>query len=383
MASQHFENAFKNPTNRFISQRPKFINNGGYNDYQEQQYSTSNNEYDRRYYRKSSPYNDHRINEEYIPSQQPQPPQQQQQLRRMVISSSNQQTFTEINDRKRLRMECYYRGGEYQPPPQPIQRNYQIKRPCIDGRVYNSTSTLNQNIKPPVVLRPITRISKPQYQPHKVIQRFVDRHPNTIIMKGPNVSYNSNGGRNLQQLVVKPRNLKEDCYVNKLKMIRRSCRNMIFTNAAMVDEISRVNFAIQTITEEVQMIAKKVQHLERNKLRRYQQSLKREALSECKDKIDNYGLIPSHEINICYDTKVENNDKKEISDLMVDDKSYPGDMIHDVGESFEYHEDKSNEQFTNYDMDHDLLLSNDQIIVRNDCYQNSFNQYNNEHSIIL
>ncbi|CEF64694.1 Hypothetical protein SRAE_1000294700 [Strongyloides ratti] len=384
MASRQFEDAFKNTPSRFIPHRPKFVSNSGYNNYQEQHYGISNNDNDRRYYNRSSPYNDHRINEEY--QQQPLP--QQQQFRRIVVSSNNQQTYTEINDRKRPRMEYYQRDNEYQPPPQPIQRNYQIKRPCIDDRIHNSTTTtttntLSQNIKPPVVLRPITRVNKSQYQPHKVIQRFVDRHPNTIIMRGPNILYNSNGSGNHQQSVVKPRNLKEDCYVNKLKLIRKNCRNMIFTNAAMVDEISRVNFAIQTATEEVQMIAKKVQHMERNKLRRYQQLLKREALSECKERVDDDKLIPNHNINIFYNTKIDNNDKQEISEIVENDKTYPSDIIHDDREHYDCHEDKSNEPFSNYDIDHDLLLNNNQLMVENDYYQNSFSQYNNEHSIIL
>uniref|UniRef100_A0A0K0EYG5 BHLH domain-containing protein n=1 Tax=Strongyloides venezuelensis TaxID=75913 RepID=A0A0K0EYG5_STRVS len=385
MASRQFEDAFKNVPNRYVPQRPKFVDSNRYNNYPEQ-YVISGNENDRRYYSRPSSYNDSHVNEEYHRSQTRSP--YPQQFRRIVVpSNSQQQTFTEIGDRKRPRMEYYYRGNESQqqhPIPQ-IQRNYPIKRPCFDPRVNPPTTSVNQNTKPPVVLRPITRVSKPQYPPHKVIQRYVDRHPNTIIMRGPNITYGGNN-LNLQQTLVKPRNSRDDGYVNKLKLIKKNCRNIIFMNAAMVDEISRVNFVIQTITEEVQMLAKKVQHLERNKLRRYQQLLKREALIDCKEKNDSDKIVPSHEIDVYYDNKtLDKSNNEEVSDMEGMNITIPEDQnISDMDViQYENHGDESNDVFPNYDMDNDMLLRNEQLSAENEYYQNPFGQYTNEHSIIL
>uniref|UniRef100_A0A0N4ZKS9 Ig-like domain-containing protein n=1 Tax=Parastrongyloides trichosuri TaxID=131310 RepID=A0A0N4ZKS9_PARTI len=311
MASRQMDGTFGRGTvqNRFVVQRPKV----NYNNQQNVIVIDDTN--DRKYFGRVNQQNS-------IESMQ--------NVRRILLNTPKQiplssstlstsSNYINPNTKKRCRTEY---DNDYQSTNNGIYRNYSIKRNIIDN---SSRNGINNK---PLILRPITRINKPQYQPHKVIQRYVERHPNTVIIRGSNNLIYSNN-----KYMSKDMDMKEEVYGNKLRRIKKNCRNMIFTNSAMVDEISRVNFQIQTITDEVQMLAKKVQHLERNKLRRYQQLLKREALTNIKIQANyspNTLLLfnnkSSTKSNTSYDESPCNHDSSFIKNECTEENMYNNDI---------------------------------------------------------
>uniref|UniRef100_A0A915Q2R5 GRAM domain-containing protein n=1 Tax=Setaria digitata TaxID=48799 RepID=A0A915Q2R5_9BILA len=66
-------------------------------------------------------------------------------------------------------------------------------------------------------------------------------------------------------------------YVRKLYFMKRLVESLVIKNGALCDEVSRLNQRIRTVMEERRILAKRLQHHERNRIRRIQTKLKKQA----------------------------------------------------------------------------------------------------------
>ncbi|KAM3726802.1 WW domain-binding protein [Dirofilaria immitis] len=66
-------------------------------------------------------------------------------------------------------------------------------------------------------------------------------------------------------------------YVRKLYFMKRLVESLVIKNGALCDEVSRLNQRIRTVMEERRVLAKRLQHHERNRIRRIQTKLKKQA----------------------------------------------------------------------------------------------------------
>jgi hypothetical protein len=66
-------------------------------------------------------------------------------------------------------------------------------------------------------------------------------------------------------------------FLFKCLHLQRTIRSLILKNSALADETSRLFYRIKTVTEERKMLAKRVQHFERNRIRRIQSQKKKKA----------------------------------------------------------------------------------------------------------
>ncbi|MFH4982748.1 hypothetical protein AB6A40_009457 [Gnathostoma spinigerum] len=66
-------------------------------------------------------------------------------------------------------------------------------------------------------------------------------------------------------------------YQRKMYFLKRTIKSLVFKNGALCDEVARLNQRIQTVTEERKVLAKRLQHFERNRIRRIQTKMKKEA----------------------------------------------------------------------------------------------------------
>uniref|UniRef100_A0AC35FHP5 Uncharacterized protein n=1 Tax=Panagrolaimus sp. PS1159 TaxID=55785 RepID=A0AC35FHP5_9BILA len=69
-------------------------------------------------------------------------------------------------------------------------------------------------------------------------------------------------------------------FLFKCLHLQRTVRSLILKNSALADETSRLFYRIKTVTEERKMLAKRVQHYERNRIRRIQSQKKKKAKAE-------------------------------------------------------------------------------------------------------
>ncbi|TMS37071.1 hypothetical protein L596_004085 [Steinernema carpocapsae] len=72
-----------------------------------------------------------------------------------------------------------------------------------------------------------------------------------------------------------PQNRDDKHYMRKIAFMKRTIRSLVFKNGALCDEVARLNQRIQTVTEERKMLCKRLQHHERNRIRRLQTQLKK------------------------------------------------------------------------------------------------------------
>ncbi|VDK80306.1 unnamed protein product [Litomosoides sigmodontis] len=70
---------------------------------------------------------------------------------------------------------------------------------------------------------------------------------------------------------------REAQYVRKLYFMKRLIESLVIKNGALCDEVSRLNQRIQTVVDERKVLAKRLQHHERNRIRRIQTKLKKQA----------------------------------------------------------------------------------------------------------
>ncbi|VDK63849.1 unnamed protein product [Onchocerca ochengi] len=70
---------------------------------------------------------------------------------------------------------------------------------------------------------------------------------------------------------------REAQYIRKLYFIKRLVESLVIKNGALCDEVSRLNQRIRTVMEERRVLAKRLQHHERNRIRRIQTKLKKQA----------------------------------------------------------------------------------------------------------
>uniref|UniRef100_A0AC34FVR9 Uncharacterized protein n=1 Tax=Panagrolaimus sp. ES5 TaxID=591445 RepID=A0AC34FVR9_9BILA len=69
-------------------------------------------------------------------------------------------------------------------------------------------------------------------------------------------------------------------FLFKCLHLQRTIRSLILKNSALADETSRLFYRIKTVTEERKLLAKRVQHYERNRIRRIQSQKKKKAKAE-------------------------------------------------------------------------------------------------------
>uniref|UniRef100_A0A914YYP3 Uncharacterized protein n=1 Tax=Panagrolaimus superbus TaxID=310955 RepID=A0A914YYP3_9BILA len=69
-------------------------------------------------------------------------------------------------------------------------------------------------------------------------------------------------------------------FLFKCLHLQRTIRSLILKNSALADETSRLFYRIKTVTEERKMLAKRVQHYERNRIRRIQSQKKKRAKAQ-------------------------------------------------------------------------------------------------------
>nr|CAD2181976.1 unnamed protein product [Meloidogyne enterolobii] len=73
------------------------------------------------------------------------------------------------------------------------------------------------------------------------------------------------------------RELKCHKYAIKLYHLQRTTKALVYKNGALADELTRLQQQIQTVTEERRVLAKRLQHHERNRIRRLQTHFKKAA----------------------------------------------------------------------------------------------------------
>ncbi|KAK0397531.1 hypothetical protein QR680_002158 [Steinernema hermaphroditum] len=72
-----------------------------------------------------------------------------------------------------------------------------------------------------------------------------------------------------------PQARDEKHYIKKIAFMKRTIRSLVFKNGALCDEVARLNQRIQTVTEERKLLCKRLQHHERNRIRRLQTQLRK------------------------------------------------------------------------------------------------------------
>uniref|UniRef100_A0A0R3S1R2 JmjC domain-containing protein n=1 Tax=Elaeophora elaphi TaxID=1147741 RepID=A0A0R3S1R2_9BILA len=85
---------------------------------------------------------------------------------------------------------------------------------------------------------------------------------------------------------------REAQYVRKLYFMKRLVESLVIKNGALCDEVSRLNQRIRTVMEERRVLAKRLQHHERNRIRRIQTKLKKQAAARAA-KTNESQLIPT------------------------------------------------------------------------------------------
>ncbi|KAI6206584.1 hypothetical protein M3Y94_00929300 [Aphelenchoides besseyi] len=73
-----------------------------------------------------------------------------------------------------------------------------------------------------------------------------------------------------QQEAERLRCQEERAYLTKFMHLRKTVRALVFKNGALADEVARLKMQIDICKEETKMVAKRVQHHERNQIRRAQ-----------------------------------------------------------------------------------------------------------------
>ncbi|CEF68203.1 Hypothetical protein SRAE_2000286100 [Strongyloides ratti] len=81
---------------------------------------------------------------------------------------------------------------------------------------------------------------------------------------------------------------EEEKYQRKLKLLKKTIKSLVFKNTALCDEVSRLNYRIDTVNDERKVLAKKLQQHERNRIRRIQTVIKKEEAA-----IVNQSFVPS------------------------------------------------------------------------------------------
>ncbi|CAG9533334.1 unnamed protein product [Cercopithifilaria johnstoni] len=84
---------------------------------------------------------------------------------------------------------------------------------------------------------------------------------------------------------------REAQYIRKLYFMKRLVESLVIKNGALCDEVSRLNQRIRTVMEERRVLAKRLQHHERNRIRRIQTKLKKQAAARAA-KTNESQLIP-------------------------------------------------------------------------------------------
>uniref|UniRef100_A0A0N4ZFY0 CUPID domain-containing protein n=1 Tax=Parastrongyloides trichosuri TaxID=131310 RepID=A0A0N4ZFY0_PARTI len=69
---------------------------------------------------------------------------------------------------------------------------------------------------------------------------------------------------------------EEEKYQQKTKLLKKTIKSLVFKNTALCDEVSRLNYRIDTVSDERKILAKKLQQHERNRIRRIQTVIKKE-----------------------------------------------------------------------------------------------------------
>lgn len=80
-----------------------------------------------------------------------------------------------------------------------------------------------------------------------------------------------------QLLTRHSRELKCHKYAIKLYHLQRTTKALVYKNGALADELTRLHQQIQTVTEERRVLAKRLQHHERNRIRRLQTHFRKAA----------------------------------------------------------------------------------------------------------
>ncbi|KAI6180761.1 Transforming growth factor beta regulator 1 [Aphelenchoides besseyi] len=95
-----------------------------------------------------------------------------------------------------------------------------------------------------------------------------------------------------QQEVERLRCQEERAYLTKFMHLRKTVRALVFKNGALADEVARLKMQIDICKEETKMVAKRVQHHERNQIRRAQ-THQRKALARAQAAANNNPSDPS------------------------------------------------------------------------------------------
>ncbi|KAI1732133.1 GRAM domain-containing protein [Ditylenchus destructor] len=82
---------------------------------------------------------------------------------------------------------------------------------------------------------------------------------------------------------VRPKDIEFRKYSIKLYHLQRTIKALVYKNGALSDELARLNQRIYSVTEERRMLAKKLQHHERNRIRRLQTQHRKAAAAARKD----------------------------------------------------------------------------------------------------
>uniref|UniRef100_A0A0K0FXH8 CUPID domain-containing protein n=1 Tax=Strongyloides venezuelensis TaxID=75913 RepID=A0A0K0FXH8_STRVS len=163
--------------------------------------------------------------------------------------------------------------------------------------------------------RMLSKIRKPP--PQKIIQTFVSNNPGSYVepLSSGQVYHHSNSINNYNQENVNSQHLRvpisapipttthniitskpvpppkttqrltsaqlkqkqeDEKYQRKLRLLKKTIKSLVFKNTALCDEVSRLNYRIDTVNDERKVLAKKLQQHERNRIRRIQTVIKKE-----------------------------------------------------------------------------------------------------------
>nr|CRZ25775.1 Bm2292 [Brugia malayi] len=86
---------------------------------------------------------------------------------------------------------------------------------------------------------------------------------------------------------------RETQYVRKLYFMKRLIESLVIKNGALCDEVSRLNQRIRTVMEERKVLAKRLQHHERNRIRRIQTKLKKQAAARAAKMNESQSVLAS------------------------------------------------------------------------------------------
>uniref|UniRef100_A0A915DBD0 Uncharacterized protein n=1 Tax=Ditylenchus dipsaci TaxID=166011 RepID=A0A915DBD0_9BILA len=137
-------------------------------------------------------------------------------------------------------------------PPGPMNSTIPPSQPLIPNARQNKTS--------------MSRITPAVYAAPGGAMIFANNNP--MVITNPNVC--GNPRNDVQLAAVRQKDVEFRKYSIKLYHLQRTIKALVYKNGALSDELARLNQRIYTVTEERKMLAKRLQHHERNRIRRIQ-----------------------------------------------------------------------------------------------------------------